>query len=1285
MRTEPLPPPSYMRRGPHEPWLLRSSPPAMHVLSSACAMCGKMRASVAAVLAHPDAAPQPNLFCVAQSVRHPLLTARVADRAHLWDGGHHYTGGIALLGSRWAMCLGLPPPVSVLPVPTWAMRLPAPDAPRARPEPVSFWVLGNNLAGAAHHRDIVGPLIEAVDPSFVMLQETWDPTAAQALVPPTYALVQGAVTGQGRGLAVGIRLADILPMHPPAVVYDSRDWLGVLCHARHVGRVLLMDAHFDPHASHAQWCATMDSLLTCAHHVRAAVTIIEGDLNSTDDGAAPRAVTLRRDPRLQGYVRVLPPRMPTNFVSIQGRIRATAIDHLFVSGPVRSSEHHLVPTASSHLAVLADISLTSTRYAPFHWKHLRWRLAPPTVRDAVRALTSAAWGHLAVTSASPNTFIAALHHLARQRLPAPMPDSQYVRRLARHPPPYDDAFLRARAEEHRQRAQELHRDRVRLALRTVHIGRETRRALCLPTVPLRPYTGILPSPGAVLPSREERLAEVTAQVSYATRYRHLRIDKERFAIQSVPPMRRRTPWFAAELPMDQLHYALRRGRDPDASMDREALLADLNARPLYDTQDVARQLERRTSPATALDNVPGTVTHVRFGGTVAGVRNMHCSFQRNVDSVARDTIRYGSYKGKGPLHLAGSHRPVAVESDLMRSYSGVGRTRLNYTLELSGALTPDLYAYRSAVSATMMVLTTRASVLRAMELSGVCADAEWDESDAYLRNQREDDEELLHLLPGVWNFGTWCDAFYSRQRIHPVTDEGLAPCYSPGEGREQGDSFAGEGFQALQCVLNTCMLAGATLSIPDVLRPGHSLPMEHQAYSDDRRFQSATMERMVELVARCMDVSTAAGRVVHPAKLAFHYVRLDAMGPRLVECEVGLAGLMTTMETPEVLRVPILADLPLTVALGRFLQALRRASAAATRHQLPPLLRLRAMLAYGVSSGDNLLRGLLVPSRSLAAHQVQVHKPYRRAYCLPKWTPVQFLTLALEEGGPGAPSLRDRCELLLMQSYLQSSWSRNAAAASAVHYLVSTPPIRGWEHEGIALQGALRERGVILTALPSGEAHTGALEFGSLAALNGVRSVVISYDGGYVAGVTAWAMVMWHDSLGFFYGCGRALRTAGSGAAVAEWMGRLEALHALGRWSGTVHYVADSTNTLASTYDRAPPAGTLVGPWYRVLAPLRVSSPSVDVWVPSRARAPPPTPPLMRIHRAAHDLAKRAAQRPSSATVPWPHLLAGRVVAHWDGALIMNVKEAAQGLYQVGTRMDLLRRYPAARIRPWHP
>ena len=233
------------------------------------------------------------------------------------------------------------------------------------------------------------------------------------------------------------------------------------------------------------------------------------------------------------------------------------------------------------------------------------------------------------------------------------------------------------------------------------------------------------------------------------------------------------------------------------------------------------------------------------------------------------------------------------------------------------------------------------------------------------------------------------------------------------------------------------------MSNPDVLRPGHSLPMEQQAYSDDRRFQSATMARVVALVTRCMDVSTAAGRLVHPSRLAFHYVRRDATGPRLVEREVGLAGLMTTVETPEVLRVPLLAELPQTAAWGG-----SYGRPGGPRQQLRdtgccPCSGSRAMLAYEVSSGDNLLRGLLVPGRSLAAHQVQVHKPYRRAYCLPKWTPVEFLTLALEEGGPGAPKLRDRCELLLLQLYLPASWSRNATAASATHCLVSTPPTRG--------------------------------------------------------------------------------------------------------------------------------------------------------------------------------------------------------------------------------------------------
>ena len=450
----------------------------------------------------------------------------------------------------------------------------------------------------------------------------------------------------------------------------------------------------------------------------------------------------------------------------------------------------------------------------------------------------------------------------------------------------------------------------------------------------------------------------------------------------------------------------------------------------------------------------------------------------------------------------------------------------------------------------------------------------------------------------------------------------------------------------MQCVLNTRMLTDALLSIPDVFRPGHALPMEHQAYSDDRRFLSASMERVVDLVSRCMDMSMAEGRVVHSSKLALHFNRLDVAGPRLVELETGLVGLPTSMETPVVLRVPLLVEVPLAKALGRFLQTLRRASAAAMRQRLPPLLHIRALLPYGVSSGDNRLRGLLVPSRSLMAHQIQVNKPFRRAFGLPKWTLVEVLTLALEEGGAGAPSLRDRCELLLLQSYLQTSWSRNAAAASAVHYLVSIPPIRGQEHEGQAMQRVLLWRGITLMALPAGLPAPEAHEFGSLAVLWHVQTLHIAYDGAYTDGVTAWAMVMWHADLGLFYGCGRSLRTAGGSSSVAEWMGRMETLQALGTWSGTAYFVADSTNTLASSYDRAPQVGTLADPWYRVMVRRRIYSPSEDIWVPSWPQVTSPAPLLRRIHGAAHDLAQRAARRPSYAAVLWLSLLAVRVVAH---------------------------------------
>ena len=72
----------------------------------------------------------------------------------------------------------------------------------------------------------------------------------------------------------------------------------------------------------------------------------------------------------------------------------------------------------------------------------------------------------------------------------------------------------------------------------------------------------------------------------------------------------------------------------------------------------------------------------------------------------------------------------------------------------------------------------------------------------------------------MWDFGQWADQVYSQLRIHPLTREGLAPHFATGQGRNQGDSFASEGFQATQRVLNAYLpVPPDGLPLPDTFCP----------------------------------------------------------------------------------------------------------------------------------------------------------------------------------------------------------------------------------------------------------------------------------------------------------------------------------------------------------------------------------------------------------------------------------------------------------------------------------
>ena len=139
---------------------------------------------------------------------------------------------------------------------------------------------------------------------------------------------------------------------------------------------------------------------------------------------------------------------------------------------------------------------------------------------------------------------------------------------------------------------------------------------------------------------------------------------------------------------------------------------------------------------------------------------------------------------------------MTMEAALIRDYTGIGRQRLNDSLEVTGALTPEIFSYRVAALPQHLMLVCRATAVEAFQRTGTFWDADWDENDVFLRELRDACSAPMRTLGPVWDFGSLADDRYSRLRIHPLTKEGLAPCFRTGEGRNQGDSFAGEGFQA---------------------------------------------------------------------------------------------------------------------------------------------------------------------------------------------------------------------------------------------------------------------------------------------------------------------------------------------------------------------------------------------------------------------------------------------------------------------------------------------------------
>ena len=78
-----------------------------------------------------------------------------------------------------------------------------------------------------------------------------------------------------------------------------------------------------------------------------------------------------------------------------------------------------------------------------------------------------------------------------------------------------------------------------------------------------------------------------------------------------------------------------------------------------------------------------------------------------------------------------------AESSVTGSEAHAAKTKLDRTLEASALYPPNYFAYRSKLRAAELALTCRAACTSSLEVFGSMARCGWDESDAYLRKQRD--------------------------------------------------------------------------------------------------------------------------------------------------------------------------------------------------------------------------------------------------------------------------------------------------------------------------------------------------------------------------------------------------------------------------------------------------------------------------------------------------------------------------------------------------------------------
>ena len=410
-----------------------------------------------------------------------------------------------------------------------------------------------NIGGVASQVDFVVHTLLALEVDVFAFQELWTFEPLLQAMPTLYACHIRSAEGCGTGFVLGWRRSLQHPATPPHIEHNAADLLVSSVRHHTLGFLLLASVHVHPDLDYKSRRAVLINLTTLATYLRAALELVGGGFNmSRTCTRHPLAAACRGDGCMLGFRPAFPADTPTHFSSLGGVSKATCIDHVFVKGARSITDADVLPSLTPHKRLLVSVEPLEGLADIRSWRMVRWHHSPPGTLPRLAALIDLLWGWLASYPVGSKAFHQSLWAAARHLIPHPRRVDHVLRDLRRRSAPRIDAEL---ADRHGV-------ERPDEVLRSTTITKATKGALCRPSIPLRPYSGIQPDLGCELPIATARLQEVHDQASATTKHRGHTPDLD-FPTATYDPSKW-DPYFdpIAHLPAGLLGDLLAVGVDP---------------------------------------------------------------------------------------------------------------------------------------------------------------------------------------------------------------------------------------------------------------------------------------------------------------------------------------------------------------------------------------------------------------------------------------------------------------------------------------------------------------------------------------------------------------------------------------------------------------------------------------------------------------------------------------------------------------------------------------------------